>query len=56
MKNINGLLEKIARDHLDIETLTERKSDELDFHDISVWNLKKALQAAYDAGQQANAS
>lgn len=56
MKDTNELLEKIARDHLDIETLAEQKADDLDFHDISVWNLKKALQAAYDAGQQANAS
>ncbi|MEE9367968.1 MAG: hypothetical protein V3V05_03785 [Pontiella sp.] len=52
MKNANDLLERITREYLDIETLTERKSDALDFHEISVWNLKKALQAAYEAGQQ----
>ncbi|MDF7806207.1 hypothetical protein P4E94_02080 [Pontiellaceae bacterium B12219] len=56
MKNTNGLLEKIARDHLDVETLSERKSDDLDFHEISVWNLKNALQAAYEAGQQTSAT
>lgn len=56
MKNTNELLESIAREHLDIETLAERKSDALDFHEISVWNLKKALQAAYEAGQQTLAS
>jgi hypothetical protein len=56
MNNTNGLLEKIARKHLDIDTLTERKSDDLDFHEISVWNLKKALQAAFEAGQQNPAS
>jgi RNase adaptor protein for sRNA GlmZ degradation len=56
MKNTNDLIESIASEHLDIETLTERKSDALDFHEISVWNLKKALQAAFEAGQQNFAS
>lgn len=56
MKNTNELFENIARQHLDIETLSERKSDDLDFHEISVWNLKKALQAAFEAGQQNSAS
>jgi len=30
------LLTSIARKHLFIETLEERKSDSLDFHDVSV--------------------
>ena len=33
-----------------IETLDERKSDRLDFHEMSVWQLKAALEAAYEAG------
>jgi len=40
----------IARDILDIETLAVRKRDSLDFHDLSVWNIKDALRAAYEAG------
>ena len=34
----------------DIETLRQRKLDRLDFHEVSVWNLEKALRAAYEAG------
>ena len=48
MKN-NRELENIARTVLD--TLETRNSDELDFHEMSVWQVKKALEAAYKAGQ-----
>ncbi len=41
----------IAQKHLRLETLTTRKSDHLDFHDISVWDIKAALEAAYAAGR-----
>lgn len=47
------LLASIARRHLHIETLEERKSDSLDFHDVSVWGVKAALEAAYAAGMAA---
>jgi len=43
-------IEAIARDILDIETLTERKRDSLDFHEVSVWQLRDALLAAYKLG------
>ena len=33
-----------------IDTLETRKSDSLDFHDVSVWGVKEALIAAYQAG------
>lgn len=46
-------LEKIALDHLFIDTLETRNSDSLDFHDVSVWAVKSALEAAYRAGQEA---
>lgn len=46
-------LEKIALDHLFIETLQTRNRDALDFHDVSVWAIKSALEAAYKAGQAA---
>jgi len=42
----------IAQKHLDIETLDTRKSDSLDFHDLAVWSIKEALEAAYRAGQE----
>ena len=50
---INKLFQQIALDHLFVETLETRNSDNLDFHDVSVWAIKSALQAAFDAGQQA---
>lgn len=40
----------IAANHLGIKTLEIRNSDSLDFHDLSVWALKAALEAAFDAG------
>jgi hypothetical protein len=45
-------IEKIAKEKLRLETLETRWSDELDFHDISVWQLKDALEAAYEAGRK----
>jgi hypothetical protein len=36
-----------------IETLEERLSDSLDFHEVSVWSVRDALQAAFEAGQAA---
>ena len=43
-------IERIARDVLAIETLETRNSDQLDFHDLAVWTLRSALEAAYEAG------
>ena len=40
----------IARVHLHLETLETRSSDSLDFHDLSVWDLRAALDAAHAAG------
>ena len=53
MTRIDTLLTQIAQQHLDIETLETRKSDRLDFHEVAVWNLKAALEAAYRAGLDA---
>ncbi|MDA8190772.1 MAG: hypothetical protein M0Z68_04675 [Gammaproteobacteria bacterium] len=52
-KTLDTLLPKIALDHLLIETLETRNSDRLDFHEVSVWGVKSALMAAYEAGRQA---
>ena len=48
-----NLLQQIALDHLFIDTLETRNSDRLDFHEVSVWGVKSALIAAYEAGRQA---
>ena len=52
-KKTKKTLEQIAREHLGIETLATRNSDHLDFHDVAVWSVAKALEAAYEAGRQA---
>ena len=50
MKPIEQLLTQIAQQHLDVETLKTRRSDRLDFHDVAVWCLRDALEAAFNAG------
>ncbi|WP_223641309.1 DUF6900 domain-containing protein [Rhodobacter sp. TJ_12] len=47
------MLEQIAQETLDIETLETRRADALDFHDVSVWALKAALERAFEAGKRA---
>jgi hypothetical protein len=41
---------KIAREVLGLDTLETRHSDTLDFSDQAVWQLRAALEAAYNAG------
>lgn len=50
---IDQQLQRIALDYLFIDTLETRSSDRLDFHEVSVWAVKSALLAAFDAGRQA---
>ena len=52
-KDLNKLLEQIALKHFFIETLETQHSDRQDFHDVSVWAVKSALEAAYAAGIEA---
>ena len=47
---VDELLAAIAKETLHIDTLETRKSDSLDFHDVAVWSVKAALEAAYRAG------
>jgi hypothetical protein len=51
----NDQIKTIARKHLGIKTLEERKSDSLDFHEVGVWGVQAALDAAYEAGRAAAA-
>jgi hypothetical protein len=55
MKPIYDILTAIADRHLAIPTLLERRSDSLDFHEVSVWGVKDALWYAYQAGVSASA-
>ena len=47
------LLEIAAKHFHSIETLDTRNSDGLDFHDVAVWSIRAALEAAFAAGQAA---
>ncbi len=49
-QTIDEILGIIANDLLDVETLDTRHSDALDFHEVAVWQLRKALRAAFEAG------
>ena len=50
MTDCNRVICQIARDILGLETLEARNRDSLDFHELSVWSIKKALEDAYEAG------
>lgn len=50
--DIEKEIAKIAEKHLFIETLEERKSDSLDFSEVSVWGVKAALEEAFKLGQE----
>lgn len=50
MQPLDQLFTQIAKEHLGIETHETRLGEDLDFHDAGVWNLRCALEAAYNAG------
>ena len=57
MKNtIDQIFSLITQKHLFIETLETRNSDSLDFHDVAVWSVRDALEAAFKAGVELGAS
>lgn len=49
-QTLDQVLERIASEHLYIETLETQHRDRLDFHEVAVWGIKCALAAAYAAG------
>ena len=53
---IDQIFALIAQKHLFIETLETPHSDRLDFHDVSVWGVRSALEAAFKAGVELGAS
>ncbi len=53
MQTRDQALTEIATQILELETLDTRRSDRLDFHELAIWQIKKALEAAYTAGQMA---
>ena len=49
MESNKAILADIAKEHLSIDTLDSRKSDRLGFHDLAVWCIDQALDAAFRA-------
>jgi len=49
---VDARLTQIAAQVLKVPTLAYRNSDSLDFHEVSVGQIKLALRAAYEAGRQ----
>ena len=45
------LIRQLATDVLHIDSIDTRNSDRLDFPEVAVWNLRDALEAAYEAGR-----
>jgi hypothetical protein len=54
MSDLDHILTQIAKEHLGIATLQARNNDSLDFYDVAVWQVRKALKDAYDAGRAAS--
>ena len=50
----DATVNEIAQRILGIDTLETRKSDSLDFHEVAIWNIKEALEAAFEAGRKAD--
>jgi hypothetical protein len=46
-------IDRIAKEVLDLETLQTRRSDQLDFHELAVWQVRQALEVAFQAGVEA---
>jgi hypothetical protein len=50
MSHNEELITKIANEVLEIKTLDSKNSDSEDFHELSVWRIKAALEKAFAAG------
>ena len=47
---------EIAKTTLHLETLEERMSDSLDFHDLNIVEIREALRRAFEAGRESVSS
>ncbi|MCK3917730.1 hypothetical protein HCB78_08410 [Streptococcus suis] len=50
-EKLDAIFTRIAQEELQVETLEQRWSDNLDFYDIPVRGIKKALERAYEEGR-----
>jgi len=51
-KSRTALLSRIARDELGVITLKAQDRDSLDFYELPVWCIARALTRAYEAGRR----
>jgi hypothetical protein len=51
---MRNVLQRIAKKYLRLSTLDRRNSDSLDFHDLAVWQIRIALEAAYRVGKRSS--
>ena len=54
--NLDAILAGIAQGRLGIDTLETRNNDDLDIHEVAVWQVRKALLQAYTWGYAQGAS
>jgi len=52
MSDKDTTIKKIALTKLGLKTVTTQRSDSKDFHELAIWNIKSALEEAYDAGRR----
>ena len=50
------IIAKIAAEHLAVFSLKSANNDDKDFHELAVWQIKSALEAAFKAGLAAASS
>lgn len=53
METKADIIERIARETLDIPFVHRRKASGLDFYEVAVWNIADALEEAFNAGMMA---
>lgn len=55
-RDVARALAGIAAEFLGLETLEARNTDGFDFTDQAVWSIRRALEAAYEAGQNSTSA
>jgi len=49
-KEVQDKIKEIASKYLSLETLDVQNSDDKDFHELAVWDIERALMAAFEVG------
>jgi len=50
---MDEVVAEIAARILGVQNLATQNRDALDFHELAVWNIQRALESAYEAGRAA---